>query len=119
MAGTFKCFGGLNPSPSANIKIYPINSDKAIASYTISYYPDLGDADNDGMISSMDASYILKAYANASVGGEGITDPSHIKRCDVDLDGSVTSSDASLVLRYYAYASTVDVPRWEDIQKNK
>jgi hypothetical protein len=104
---------------SAKINIYPINSDKAIGSYTISYYKDLGDADKDGMISSMDASYILKAYADASVGGEGITDPSHIKRCDVDLDGSVTSSDASLVLRYYAYASTVDVPRWEDIQKNK
>ncbi len=104
---------------SANIKIYPINSDKAIASYTISYYPDLGDADKDGMISSMDASFILKAYAQASSGGAPITDPSHIKRCDVNLDGSVTSADASMVLKYYSFASTVDIPRWEDIQKSQ
>ena len=106
-----------NGSDSAEISIYPISSDKPIASYKINYYPELGDADGDGHISSLDASYILKAYSQASIGSPLVTTETQLKRCDVDLNGSITANDASMVLKYYAFASTVDVPNWDEFIK--
>ena len=67
----------------------------------------LGDPTGDGIIDSIDASYILSLYADLSVNGEEITDEI-LEICDVDKDGKVNSLDASLILSYYANQSIAD-----------
>ncbi len=58
----------------------------------------IGDADNDGRITAMDARLILRIAAKL----EGVTDEEMFTRCDVNGDGSITAVDARLVLRAVA-----------------
>jgi D-alanyl-D-alanine dipeptidase len=55
------------------------------------------DVNGDGKVDVTDASLILKAYSNASV-GNGEADSKY----DVNGDGKVDVTDASIVLKYYA-----------------
>lgn len=68
----------------------------------------LGDPTGDGMIDSIDASYILSLYADLSVNKGEIADEI-FAICDVDKDGKVNSLDASLILSYYADQSIGDI----------
>ena len=54
-----------------------------------------GDTNNDGMISSDDARFILRLAVNLET-----ADTALFSKCDIDEDGSVTSDDARLALRY-------------------
>lgn len=73
-----------------------------------SYYSvpnqDIGDVNSDGYIDSVDASEILKVYADISTGGKApridIFDV-----YDVNKDKMIDSLDASKILEYYAYVS--------------
>ena len=64
-----------------------------------------GDVNDDGYVTSADASKILNLYAELSVGGTPNEPSSLLLACDVDGDGFITSFDASLVLAFYAYTS--------------
>lgn len=98
---------------AATVNVYPIDSEKAIASYDISYYPSLGDADMNDTVNASDASSILGFYAASSTGKEIVYADGQKKRCDVDMNGKVDANDATLVMRYYAEASTSKSPDWE------
>ena len=104
---------------TATIYIYPVVTDKAIASYQINLYQNLGDADMNGSINAADASYILQAYTLASTGHPISYQAGQKKRMDIDRNGSIEASDASLVLQYYAIASTVAVPDWDTVLYGK
>ena len=58
----------------------------------------LGDVNGDGVVDTVDASLILKEYANISSGGEPTLDPAV---ADVNKDGAVDSSDHACVMEYY------------------
>ena len=55
----------------------------------------VGDVDDDGYVTSMDASFVLQKVANLDVEID-------ITAADVDGDGYVTSMDASFILQYVA-----------------
>ena len=57
----------------------------------------LGDADNDGVVDSYDATLILQ-YVAEIIEKQDI----HYDVCDVDGDGAVDSYDATLILQYVA-----------------
>ncbi|MBO4653498.1 MAG: dockerin type I repeat-containing protein [Lachnospiraceae bacterium] len=60
-----------------------------------------GDANLDGHVDVLDASYILKDYAmHASATGTFLTEPQQTINADVDKDGKVDSADASYVAEY-------------------
>lgn len=63
----------------------------------------LGDVNGDGVVDTVDASLILKEYANISSGGEPTLDPAV---ADVNKDGAVDSSDHSYVMDYYMKKSS-------------
>lgn len=65
---------------------------------------DLGDANNDGRIDSVDASEILRLFAYLSTGGASTENDKKI--CDINNDGRIDSVDASAVLAYYALISS-------------
>lgn len=100
---------------TAAVNVYPIVGEKAIATYDITYYPHLGDADMDNAVNASDASLILGFYAQASTGTTPEYADGQFKRCDVDGNTKVDSNDASLVLIYYAKASTSHDADWEQI----
>lgn len=104
---------------TATVNVYPIVGEKAIATYDISYYPHLGDANMDNAVNASDASAILAFYAQASTGKVPEYADGQFKRCDVDRNSKVDSIDASLVLLYYAKASTSSDVSWEVILKDK
>ncbi len=104
-------------SDKADIKIYPISSKRPIASYPISYYPHMGDADMDGYVDSADATFILGAYSSISTGRNFSFGAGQKKRCDIDSNGKIDATDATLVLRFYADASVMEHPCWSDVLK--
>lgn len=102
-------------SNKADINIYPISSKRPIASYSISYYPNMGDADMDGFIDSADATFILGAYSAISTGKNFSFGAGQKKRCDIDSNGKIDATDATLVLRFYADASVMEHPSWAGV----
>lgn len=105
-------------SNQAEISIFPISSSRPIASYGITYYPNIGDADMNGFIDSADATFILGAYSAVSTGSNFTYSAGQKKRCDVDGNGKVDSTDATLVLRFYADASVMEHPTWSAVLNN-
>ncbi len=93
-------------SDTAEVKVFPIDSEKEILTYDISYFAGLGDADFNDSVNASDASKILTFYALASTGQEPDYKEGQRKRSDVNSDGKVDSNDASIVMVYYALAST-------------
>ena len=65
----------------------------------------LGDVNGDGYVNSIDASYVLSAYAAYSTDKDILTDAQK-KAADINEDGSIDSVDASAILSYYCYIST-------------
>ncbi|MBQ1463712.1 MAG: hypothetical protein IIZ18_02785 [Ruminococcus sp.] len=66
----------------------------------------LGDVNGDGVVTSADASEILRFYARESSGGQ--PDGWNTERmiaANVDFNKNVTAADASLTLKYYCYLS--------------
>lgn len=97
---------------SAEVRIYPIREDKAIASYEIYYHKNHGDVNGNGRVDAVDASSILKTYSELSDGSVGSVDPEYLYIADIDFDGKITAADARLVLKYYTTASAGIVPDW-------
>ncbi len=97
----------------SKVYVYPINSSKAIGSFDIEYYPDMGDVNLDGRIDASDASEILRAYSMDSVGKPLSLTNTQKKHGDIDRNGSLDAGDASDVLGFYAQASTSFEPDWE------
>lgn len=100
---------------SANVEVYPINSEIPIISYDITYFEDLGDVNSDNMVEASDASLILLYYSKISVGDTG-SFSEHQKLCaDINRNGIIDSTDASLLLSYYSALSTsTDYLTWDD-----
>lgn len=66
----------------------------------------LGDVDEDGSISSADATQALIAYSELSVGSEVSLSNNQQFAADVNGDTQINSSDATAILAYYSYLST-------------
>ncbi|MBR0142182.1 MAG: hypothetical protein IJM19_08050 [Ruminococcus sp.] len=98
---------------SAEVSIYPIGSSKPIFTYDINYFSSLGDANADGYIDSVDASYVLSVYAKLSAMQDVPMTETKKKCCDVTRDGILDSNDASLILNFYAVSATSQNPNWE------
>lgn len=100
---------------SADINVYPISSDKAILTYSITYFDSLGDVNSNKLVEATDASSILYYYACASVGNDSAFTEYQKKCGDINRDGVIDASDASEVLSYYSMASTSHGKiTWED-----
>ncbi len=77
--------------------------------------PDLGDINDDGSVTPVDAHQALVAYASEQVGQDtGLTDE-EMGYADIDGDGSVTPSDAHYMLLYYATQQVQEGVTWLDI----
>lgn len=66
----------------------------------------LGDVDNSKRVDSVDASMVLRNYAQTSTNQKSNFNEKQEAAADVNKDGIVDSVDASKILAYYAYAST-------------
>lgn len=91
---------------SAAIEVYPINSEIPIISYDITYFKNLGDVNQNGMVEATDASAVLAYYADISVGKSTIMSEYQILCGDIDRNGVTDANDASAILAYYAELST-------------
>ncbi len=76
-----------------------------------------GDADNNGIIDSVDAILTLQQYNSAVVMGTGdVLDPFGVFAVDVDLNGIMETTDAVGILQYYNRTSFLDPETdWDDI----
>ncbi len=83
----------------------------------------MGDVDNDGSVSSADASLVLAEYAALSTNGTPVLNEKQKKPADVNGDETIDASDASLILAYYAYVSTggteTDMEKWLTLDKSQ
>jgi hypothetical protein len=103
-------------SDKATISVYPIGDQKALCSFDIVCYRDLGDVNEDGTINSADASKVLNVYASIAASQTPDVSDKFIKLADVNMDGQLDSHDASLILKYYAQASIdPNFFDWEDV----
>lgn len=103
-------------SDKATISVYPIGDQKALCSFDIICYRDLGDVNEDGSINSADASKVLNIYANMAASQNMTVSDKTMKLSDVNMDGQLDSHDASLILKYYAEASiNPDFVDWENV----
>lgn len=102
-------------SDKATISVYPIGDNKAIFSFDIICYRDLGDVNEDGFIDSIDASMVLGFYANIAA-SKTYKVPDNLKKLsDVNMDNRIDAFDASYILQYYATASTANTfIDWEE-----
>ncbi len=91
---------------SATVYIYPPESKRAICTYDITCFRDLGDVDENGRVDASDASMLLVMYAELSTGKTESFGENTELRGDVDRNSKIDASDASLVLKYYAALST-------------
>lgn len=98
---------------SAEIGIIPIGETKPLATYTIHLVENLGDINGNGITDAVDASALLRKYADGSVNQELLFIG------DINGDGKLTSADATLILRYYAAVSADVNNGWDDITKIK
>ncbi len=100
---------------SASVDVYPINSDKPIISYDITYLENFGDVNDDKISDSSDASLILAYYSEISTGQDGNFTDKQKTRADIDRNNIIDSADASLILAYYSELSTSpDKITWDD-----
>ena len=104
---------------TANVKVYPIDSEKEILSYDINFFPEIGDADMNGSVNASDASQILMFYSFASTGKTPVYKDGQQQRADVNKDGMVDSNDATIVMVYYAAASTGNDTNWDKMLAGK
>ena len=103
-------------SDKATISVYPIGAKKALCSFDIICYRNLGDINEDGSIDSVDASMVLTIYANLAASRTYKATDQMKKLSDVNMDDKIDALDASYILKYYAIASTAkDVMDWENI----
>lgn len=103
---------------SAEVYVYPINSDIPIISYDITYFEGLGDVNGNSMVESTDASAILLYYASISIGDDTVFNDRQKLRADVNRDNVIDSVDASLVISYYTELSTSSEPvAWDEFLK--
>ncbi len=103
-------------SDSASVHIFPPNSNRAIASYDITYFEGLGDINGDSSIDSTDASTVLKIYADTQTGNQLAMSEKQLLTCDVNRDNIIDASDSSDILGYYAIVSTSSEEiNWDDI----
>ena len=68
----------------------------------------LGDINSDGMITAVDASWILSEYAQTSAGNDSAFNEIQRLSADVNKDGIIDAVDATYVLGYYAFISLND-----------
>lgn len=66
----------------------------------------LGDINEDGNVTAVDASFALAEYALISTNKEPTFTDNQVLAADVNYDGDVTAVDASNILAYYAYTQT-------------
>ena len=104
---------------SAEISIYPIGETKPLSSYKIYYVPDFGDVTGNGIVDAVDASHLLRLYADITEDPKKQPDDAFMLKGDIDGDGKITSADASFVLKYYAAVSADEKTVWDDIIKIK
>lgn len=64
------------------------------------------DVTEDGLVDSDDASAILTAYSNLSVGNDSDLTERQKLAADADMDGIITADDASLVSAFYSRLAT-------------
>lgn len=103
-------------SDNASITVYPIGDKKPLFTFDIICYRDLGDANRDGTIDSVDASIVLSIYANIAASKNYKPTDDMKKVSDVNMDSRIDALDASYILKYYAIASTAkDFVDWENI----
>ena len=78
----------------------------------------LGDTNNDSKIDSVDASHILRKFAELST--SGTASEKEMAVCDINDDSKIDSVDASAVLAYYAIVSSNDSQKnFSDYLKEK
>lgn len=65
----------------------------------------LGDINNDGSITVVDASLVLGEYARVAAGQESSFTEEQKNAGDSDRNGKLTVVDASIILSYYAYTA--------------
>ncbi|MDE6538618.1 MAG: hypothetical protein K2K66_00360, partial [Ruminococcus sp.] len=99
----------------ATVNVIPSGDDKPIFSYEITLFDSFGDANGDGIIDAVDASFISGIYADLSTGGELTLDENQQKICDINQDGRIDAKDATYVSMYYAEMSTNRNPVWENL----
>lgn len=100
---------------NSSVKIIPPNGNRAIVTYNINYFENLGDANGDNSVDASDASKVLEYYAMLSTGGDLNISEQTILICDIDRNGAVDSSDASEILAYYsANSTTSEKISWDD-----
>ncbi len=68
-----------------------------------------GDVNSDGKVDAVDASAVLRYYAETSAGRTGSITDSHKVAADVTRNGHIDAVDASNILSYYAVSSTKNV----------
>ena len=100
---------------NAVVNVIPLGDDKPLVTYEITLFDELGDTNNDGLVDSVDSTFVLKAYADMSAHGSMTLDENQVKICDVNRDGLVDAVDATAILIYYAQMSTGRTPVWEEI----
>jgi len=100
-------------STSAEIGIIPIGDTKPLATYTIYLVENLGDINGNGITDAVDASMLLRKYADGTINDELLFIG------DINGDGKLSSVDATLILRYYAAVSADVNNDWDDIIKIK
>lgn len=67
----------------------------------ISDLGDKGDANNDGKVSAVDAAFIAKLVAEASISGNTVAVKDY-PNADCDNNGKITAADASVIAKYIA-----------------
>ena len=98
---------------SADIGIIPIGETKPLATYTIHLVENLGDINGNGITDAIDASMLLRKYA------DGLVDDDLLFIGDINSDGKLTSADSTFILRYYAAVSADVSNGWDDVVKIK
>jgi hypothetical protein len=99
----------------ATVEIFPIGDTKALASYSVNYVEKLGDVNRDGKIDAIDASRLLREYADVNSDPSKEISDEIMKYGDINYDGVINAKDATYVLRYYTLASAHKSPKWEEI----
>lgn len=86
---------------------------RPLLTYSISLFENLGDVNGDSSVNAVDATEILKHYAQSSVSDDLLLTDEQIKCADIDRNGEVNPVDATKVLQYYAMQSLDSTLDWE------
>lgn len=74
----------------------------------------LADVNGDGVINPIDATIVLREYANTSTGGNSDLSAEQFAAADVNKDGKLNPIDSTIILQYYSYKSTGGTGEFED-----